>query len=85
MPRCSSRRASAGPAAAPITFPAKYTPGTEMLSQYGVCAGSRPSLTIATPIDGRSRTGARKPVAAITSSLSSSTSPSHVVPLARMR
>ena len=56
-----------------------------MLSQYGVWAGIRPSLSIATPTPGKSRTGARKPVAAMTSSLSSTSSPSHVVPLAWMR
>jgi hypothetical protein len=45
----------------------------------------RPSFTIVTPAFGKSRTGARKPVAAMTSSLSSSSSPGNVVPLARMR
>ena len=54
-----------------VTFPRSRS-GHRDTPQYGVCAGIRPSLTIATPTLGRSRTGARKPVAAMTSSLSSS-------------
>ena len=42
-----------------------------MLSKSGVSAGSLPSSTVATPSFGRSRSGAWNPVAAMTSSASS--------------
>ena len=60
-------------------------PGTDTLSQNMVCAGILPSLTVSTPRRGRSWSGARKPVAAITSSQSKTSGPSHDVPRAWTR
>ena len=58
------------PSEACINVPAKYTPGRLALSQYGVCAGRRLWPKTETPSWGRSRSGATKPVAAMTSSTS---------------
>jgi hypothetical protein len=67
-----------------VTFPAKKMPGTVTLSHHGVCAGSRSSLTVAMPNAGRSRSGVRNPVAAITSSASIVRSPCQAVPRTRI-
>jgi hypothetical protein len=65
--------------------PAKYSEGTEALSQSAVCAGSLLRPTVATPSAARSRTGAVKPVAAMTSSASKTSSPDPSLRFVRTR